>query len=88
MRDTAAAEGAMPLEFGPPLVAKPSCELLGDELLKPRRPREAAEAYAAALARFPGRTLSLEGRLASLRAIGDATEADRVKAEQARYRRE
>jgi tetratricopeptide (TPR) repeat protein len=51
----AAAEDAMPLEFGPPFVDKPARELLGDVLLRIGRPREAAGAYEAALRRTPGR---------------------------------
>jgi predicted negative regulator of RcsB-dependent stress response len=51
----AAAEDAMPAEFGPPFVDKPARELLGDVLLRIGRPREAAAAYAAALKRTPGR---------------------------------
>jgi tetratricopeptide (TPR) repeat protein len=51
----AAAEDAMPVEFGPPFVDKPARELLGDVLARIGRPREAAAAYEAALKRTPGR---------------------------------
>lgn len=51
----AAAEDAMPAEFGPPFVDKPARELLGDVLLRVGRPREAAVAYESALRRTPGR---------------------------------
>ena len=51
----AAAEDAMPMEFGPPFVDKPARELLGDVLLRLDRPREAAAAYKAALRTHAGR---------------------------------
>ncbi len=57
----ASVEEGAPLEFGPPAVAKPSRELLGDVLSKLGRRAEAAAAYRAALARMPGRRLSVEG---------------------------
>jgi tetratricopeptide (TPR) repeat protein len=59
----AAFEASAPLEFGPPFVAKPSAELLGDELARLNRYAEAMAAYTAALSRAPGRTLALEGRV-------------------------
>ena len=61
LRKAADAEDAMPFEFGPPFVEKPSRELLGDTLLAMSRTAEAAQAYRAALARTPGRTLAAEG---------------------------
>jgi tetratricopeptide (TPR) repeat protein len=54
-------EAAMPAEFGPPLVEKPSRELLGDALLALGRRDEARRAYEAALAATPGRRLALRG---------------------------
>jgi tetratricopeptide (TPR) repeat protein len=56
----AAKEHAMPLEFGPPSVYKPTDELLGETLLQLNRPSEARNAFQAALARTPGRRLVLE----------------------------
>jgi len=67
LRQAADLEAAAPLEFGPPMVAKPSFELLADELLRLNRNAEAAAAYRAQLARTPGRTLAVEG-LAKARA--------------------
>jgi tetratricopeptide (TPR) repeat protein len=61
LRRAAETERSLPAEFGPPLVEKPSFELLGDELLRLGRRAEAQEAYRAALALAPGRRLSLEG---------------------------
>lgn len=56
----AAQEHAMPLEFGPPNIEKPSDELLGELLLQLNRPSEARDAFQAALARAPGRRLVVE----------------------------
>jgi tetratricopeptide (TPR) repeat protein len=50
-------EEAMPIEFGPPVVAKPAAELLGDQLLAAGRAAEAEAAYRTALNRVPGRTI-------------------------------
>jgi len=60
LRKAAGDERAMPFEFGPPFVDKPTLELLGDELMAAGRPAEAAEAYKAQLARTPGRTVTVE----------------------------
>jgi len=56
-----AKEQAMPLEFGPPSVYKPTDELLGEVLLQQNLPSEARDAFQAALARAPGRRLSVAG---------------------------
>jgi hypothetical protein len=67
LREAAAAESAMPSEFGPPLVEKPSWELLGDALLRLGRKAEAAAAYEKALAAAPNRRLSVAGLAAARR---------------------
>ncbi|MGZ8336230.1 MAG: hypothetical protein ACXWU1_06175, partial [Allosphingosinicella sp.] len=61
LRAAAATERDIPAEFGPPLVEKPSAELLGDQLVRLGRREEAARAYADALRLAPGRRLSLAG---------------------------
>jgi hypothetical protein len=61
LEEAAAIEAAAPIEFGPPNVAKPSFELLGDELLMLGRKDAAAGAYTSQLARTPGRTLTVDG---------------------------
>jgi hypothetical protein len=66
LRAAADAEEAIPAAFGPPLLEKPSAELLGDSLLRLGRFAEAASAYEASLAAAPGRRLSVRG-LASAR---------------------
>ncbi len=55
------SEAKLPPPFGPPVLAKPSAELLGDELLALGHKPEAAKAYSRALAAAPGRRRSLEG---------------------------
>jgi len=57
----AEAEAALPQPFGPPVLAKPSYELLGDELLALDRKAEATEAYRKALEAAPGRRLARLG---------------------------
>jgi tetratricopeptide (TPR) repeat protein len=61
LQKAAAAETSMPFEFGPPVVEKPTYELLGDQLLAAGRTAEAAAAYRSALERTPGRTATVEG---------------------------
>lgn len=61
LRKAAELEAATAPEFGPPLVEKPSFELLGEELLAAGRAAEAADAFARALKLAPGRRLSLAG---------------------------
>jgi tetratricopeptide (TPR) repeat protein len=60
LRRMAAKEHAMPLEFGPPSIEKPTDELLGELLLQLNRPAEARDAFQTALARAPGRKLVVE----------------------------
>jgi len=61
LRKAAEAEVALPRPFGPPVLQKPSYELLGDELSALGRKTEAAEAYRHALAAAPNRRLSVAG---------------------------
>ena len=61
LRAAAAAERALPVEFGPPALPKPSSELLADHLLTLGRKAEAAAAYRAALTAAPGRRRALAG---------------------------
>jgi hypothetical protein len=55
----ATRESALPLEFGPPPIFKPTEELLGELYLQMRQPAEARKAFAADLARAPGRQLAV-----------------------------
>lgn len=65
LRKAAEAEAALPPPFGPPVLQKPSYELLGDELLALGRKAEAAQAYKRALSAAPNRRLSVIGLKAS-----------------------
>ena len=88
LRKAADAESAMTMEFGPPLIALPSWELLGEELLRAQKPADAALAFRNALARAPGRTRSLRGLLQSEQLTGDAAGAAATQVELARYPRQ
>jgi hypothetical protein len=85
LRKAADAESALPLEFGPPPIQKPTSELLGDELLALGRNAEAEQAYQATLTRAPGRTRSLQGLLRAQQALGKTEAAARTQAQLERY---
>jgi len=61
LRAAAEREKALPAVFGPPMLQKPTWELLGDELLAAGDKAGAAEAYKESLKLQPGRRLSLAG---------------------------
>ena len=61
LRETAAAEEALPFAFGPPRVLKPTFELLAEELARQGEAAEAVSAYRRANDRNPGRPLAVEG---------------------------
>ncbi|WP_395622961.1 hypothetical protein [Sphingomonas daechungensis] len=61
LREAAAAESRLPVPFGPPVLAKPSAEMLGEELLADGRKAEAAAAFRKALEAAPNRRLSVQG---------------------------
>ncbi|MDT8368893.1 MAG: hypothetical protein RQ745_06770 [Longimicrobiales bacterium] len=73
LREAAALEESLPLEFGPPASLKPPHELLGEVLLELGRPGEAVEAFQGALALTPLRTPALRGLEAAARAAGMET---------------
>jgi len=56
-------EASLPSAFGPPMIAKPSHELLGEFLLERGRLPEARKAFETALARAPQRVQALVGLL-------------------------
>lgn len=80
LHQASGAEASMPFEFGPPLIDKPSDELLGELLVSLKRPAEARKAFEAALARAPARTASLLGLPRAVKAMGDHDAAKRVDA--------
>ncbi len=55
LREAADMEDALPLEFGPPEIPKPSRELLAEALVEAGRMDEARQALEATQARIPGR---------------------------------
>jgi tetratricopeptide (TPR) repeat protein len=74
-KEAAAAEDAMSFDFGPPPIAKPTHELLGEMLLASSRPADAKKEFEASLALAPGRALSLLGLARSAAASGDKAAA-------------
>lgn len=65
----AALEAQLPFTYGPPAIDKPSHELLGELLLKEGRAEEAAEAFAIAVTRTPGRVPAIRGLEAAASAL-------------------
>ena len=61
LQKAADEEASLPSAFGPPLIAKPSHELLGEFLLERGRNQEARTAFATALSRAPQRVQALLG---------------------------
>jgi tetratricopeptide (TPR) repeat protein len=82
--EAAAAEDTMTFEFGPPPVVKPAHELAGEILLAQGRSVDAQREFEAALARAPGRSLSLQGLLRAAEASGDAAAARDARAKLAK----
>lgn len=80
-RDAARLEAATPFEFGPPVMVKPSHELLGELLLRADQPAAAQRAFTQALARTPKRALSLMGLAEAAELAGDTEAAHRARAE-------
>jgi tetratricopeptide (TPR) repeat protein len=71
LQEAAVLEASFPFGFGPPVVDKPSQELLGEVFLKLQRPADARKAFEMSLARAPDRTKSLVGLMLAFRALGD-----------------
>ena len=69
LTEAGAVEYAVPAEYGPPDVVKPSYELLGEMLLEAGRSDDARSAFIQSLRLAPGRRLSERG-LAATVAIG------------------
>jgi tetratricopeptide (TPR) repeat protein len=81
LRKATELEDALPVDFGPPEVVKPSHELLGEVLLGLRRPADAQAEFVRALALAPRRSLSLLGLVRSARAAGDQETAAQASSE-------
>jgi hypothetical protein len=69
LKAVAAKEQAVPLEFGPPVIYKPTDELLGELYLQASLPAQAQASFQADLARAPGRRLGTEGLAASTKQL-------------------
>lgn len=75
MREATALEEEMSPPSGPPILIKPSHELLGEILLQAGRPAEAAQEFAESLLRQPNRARSLLGAARAAAQNGDRAEA-------------
>jgi tetratricopeptide (TPR) repeat protein len=75
LREAARLEDAIPLEFGPPDVVKPTHELIGEVLLGFGQAAEAQREFVRALALAPGRARSLLGLGRAALAAGDSVVA-------------
>ena len=75
-------EHELPLAFGPPIVPKPTDELLGEMYLRLQSPAAARKLFEADLARAPGRTLAVKGLEAAqlqLAALPKGKDADKER---------
>ena len=81
LRQAAALEDAIPAEYGPPVVVKPSHELLGELLLASGHPAEAQQEFTRALNLAPRRALALLGLARAAGAAGDAPTSERAWAD-------
>ena len=79
--EAALIEAALPHAFGPPVIEKPSHELLGEALLERNSDTTAAQAFAEAVARAPGRVPGLEGLRKAAIAASDPALAAWAEAE-------
>jgi tetratricopeptide (TPR) repeat protein len=79
--EATAAEEALSMDFGPPVIVKPSHELYGEVLLELDRPADAGVQFEKALARAPRRSLSLAGLSRASLATGDAASVSKACAE-------
>jgi tetratricopeptide (TPR) repeat protein len=75
LKKATALEESAPPPSGPPVLVKPSHELLGDILLRSGRPKEAAQQFAISLLRQPNRARSLLGAARAAAKMGDAKQA-------------
>ena len=79
MKKASEMEGNMDFMFGPPIIAKPSYELLGEMLLETGQLTEAVTAFETSLKRAPGRTQSLQGLEKAYSQLGESEKASTVQ---------
>lgn len=80
LQQTVADADALPMEFGPPDIVKPTHELLGELLLADGKAGDAEHEFTRALEVTPGRSLSLRGLVQAATAAGDTAAAARARA--------
>ena len=80
LTEAADLEASLPYAFGPPGIALPTREALGDALLAAGRPADALRAYGTQLARTPRRARALMGLAAAAEAEGDPRRAAEIRA--------
>jgi len=78
LRDVMKLEDAMPVDFGPPAVVKPSHELAGEVLLAAGRAAEAQRQFSRALELAAGRSRTLLGLARAAAAAGDSAASVRA----------
>ena len=71
LRKATELEKSISYSYGPPSIVKPSFELYGDWLLTQERADEAISQFDYSLQRAPKRILSLKGKLAAAKALGN-----------------
>jgi tetratricopeptide (TPR) repeat protein len=86
LQDASKAEEAIPYEFGPPAIVKPTHELLGEVLLEAGRVEEARTAFQRALLRTPLRVAALQGARICAERLGDEAGALELAAQLERVR--
>lgn len=78
IREATRMEDSLPVEFGPPLITKPTHELAGEILLAAGRAADAQREFARALELAPGRARSLLGLARAASRAGDGAVAARA----------
>ena len=81
MKEATRREDAMPFDFGPPVIIKPSHELFGEMLMEAGKPAEAHAEFLRALELAPKRARSLLGLARAAKAKGDASAAAKAYAD-------
>ena len=76
LRQAAAIDDSLPVDFGPPIAVKPPRELLGEILLQLRQPAEARRELDLQLTRTPGRARTLLALARAATAAGESARAD------------
>jgi len=79
--EATAAEESLPIDFGPPIIVKPSHEMYGEALLALGRPEEARVQFEKALERAPRRSLALAGLARATKQAGDVESAAKACSE-------